>query len=109
MARDGCIREDLFLGHTHNRRQKHVERRQGREDPPSPETLPHGEFIRALPITQPHACLNAVGELEDDGEHCRWHARTRKDIPRKGSVDRVVCFVEVDSAQVHGVVVGAAM
>ena len=41
-------------------------------------------------------------ELADDGEHSRWHAKASKDIPQKGSVDGVVCFGEVDKAQVQG-------
>ena len=41
-------------------------------------------------------------ELADDGEHSRWHAKTSKDIPQKGSVDGVVCFGEIDKAQVQG-------
>ena len=41
-------------------------------------------------------------DLADYGEHSRWHAKTSKDIPQKGSVDGVVCFGEVDKAQVQG-------
>ena len=41
-------------------------------------------------------------ELADDGEHSRWHAKTSKDIPQKGSVDGVIRFGEVDKAQVQG-------
>ena len=67
-----------------------------------PETLPHVELIRVLSIIQPHACLHAVVELADDGEHSRWHAKTSNDIPQKGSVDGVICFDEVDKAQVQG-------
>ena len=40
-------------------------------------------------------------EFADDGENFWWHAKTSKDIPQKGSVDRVVCFGEVDKAQVQ--------
>ena len=69
-----------------------------------PETLPHVELIRALSIIQPHACSHAVVELVDDGEHSRWHAKTSKDIPQKGSVDGVICFGEVDKVQAQGVV-----
>ena len=46
--------------------------------------------------------LHAVVELADNGEHSRWHAKTSKDIPQKGSVDGVVCFEEDDKAQVQG-------
>ena len=67
-----------------------------------PETLPHVELIRALSIITPHACLHAVVELADDGEHSRWHAKTSKDVPQKGSVDGVIRFMEVDKAQVQG-------
>ena len=67
-----------------------------------PETLPHVELIRALSIIQPHACLHTAVELADDGEHPRWHAKTSKDIPQKGSVDGVACFGEVDEAHVQG-------
>ena len=38
-------------------------------------------------------------ELADDGEHSRWHANTSKDIQQKGSVDRVICFGEVDESR----------
>ena len=41
-------------------------------------------------------------ELADDGKHSRWHAKTSKDIPQKGSVDGVIFFVEVDRARVQG-------
>ena len=60
------------------------------------------ELIRALSIIQPHACLHAVVELADDGEHSWWHAKTSKHIPQKGLVDGVICFGEVDKAQVKG-------
>ena len=66
-----------------------------------PETLPHVELIRALSIIPPHACSHAVVDLADDGEYSRWHAKASKDIPQKGSVDGVVCFGEVDKAQVR--------
>ena len=66
------------------------------------KTLIHVELIRALSIIQPHACLHAVMELADDGEHSRWHAKTGEDIPQKGSVDGVMCFGGVDKAQVQG-------
>ena len=67
-----------------------------------PETLPHVELIRALSIIQRHACLRAVVELADDGEHSRWHAKTSKDTPQKGSVDGVIYFGEIDKSQVQG-------
>ena len=67
-----------------------------------PETLPTVELIRALPITQPHACLHAVAELADDGEHSRCHAQTSQDIPQKGSADGIICFGEVNKVQVQG-------
>ena len=41
-------------------------------------------------------------ELADDSEHSRWQTKTNKDIPQKGSVDGVVCFGDVDKAQVQG-------
>ena len=44
-------------------------------------------------IIQPHACLHAVVELADDGNHSRLHAKTSKDIPQKGSVDGDICLV----------------
>ena len=88
-----------MLGHTQYRREKHVEQ-QWREHACLPEILPH--VIRALSITQPHACLHAVVELVDDGEHSRWHTKTSKDTPQKGSVDGAICFGEVDKAQVQG-------
>ena len=44
---------------------------QWREHASLPETLPHVELIRALYIIRPHACLHAVVELADDGEHSR--------------------------------------
>ena len=65
------------------------------------ETLPHVELFRALSVIQPHACLHAVVELADDGERSRWHAKTSKDIPQNGSVHGVICFGEVDKAQVQ--------
>ena len=40
-------------------------------------------------------------ELADDGDRSRWHAKTSEDIPQKGSVDGVVCFGELDEAQVQ--------
>ena len=86
-----------FLGHTHYRRGKHVEQ-QWREHASLPETFPHVELIRALSIIQPHVCLHTVVELADEGEHSRWHAKTSKDIPQKGSADGVVCIGEVDNA-----------
>ena len=58
-------------------------------------------FFLAPSITQPHACLHTLVELADDGEHSRWHAKTSKDIPQKGSVDGVICFSEVDKSKVH--------
>ena len=63
---------------------------------------PTSNFIRALSIIQPHACLHAVAELADDGEHSRWYAKTSKDIPQKGSVDGVICVGEVYKAQAQG-------
>ena len=42
-------------------------------------------------------------ESANDGGHSRWHARTGKNFPqKKGSVDGVTCFGEVDKAQVQG-------
>ena len=38
----------------------------------------------------------------DDGEDSRWHAKTSKDIPQKGSVDGVMCFGEANKAPVQG-------
>ena len=93
-----------FFGHTQYRREKHVEQ-QWPEHASLPETLPHIKLIRALSIIQPHECLHTVVELADDGEHSRWRAKTSKDIPQKGSVDGVICFGEVDKAQVQGGVV----
>ena len=46
--------------------------------------------------------LHEIVELADDGEHSRWHAKTSKDIPRKGSFDKAICFGEVDKAQKEG-------
>ena len=46
--------------------------------------------------------LHAVMEFADGREHSRWHAKTSKDIPQKGSVDGVICFGKVDKAQVLG-------
>ena len=34
--------------------------------------------------------------------YSRWHAKTSKDIPQRGSVDAVIRFGEVDEAQVQG-------
>ena len=63
---------------------------QWRENASLPETLPHVELIQALSIIQLHACLHAVVELADDGEHSRWDAKTSKDTPQKGSVGGVI-------------------
>ena len=40
-------------------------------------------------------------ELGDDDELSRWHAKTSKDMPQKGSVDGVIRFRYVDKAQVQ--------
>ena len=84
-----------------HRREKHVEQ-QWREHASLPETLPYVELVPPLSTIQPHACLHAVVELADDGEHSRWHAKTSNNIPQKGSVDGVICFGEVDKTQVQG-------
>ena len=48
-----------------------------------------------------HACMPSW-HWRMTGEHSRWHAKTSKNIPQKGSVDGVICFGEVDIAQVQG-------
>ena len=71
------------------RREKHDEQQWG-DHTPSPKTLPHVDLIQALPVIQSHACLNAIVELADDGEHSRWHVNSSKDSPQKESVDGVI-------------------
>ena len=99
-VRDGCISKEALVGRTQYRREKHVEP-QWRKHASFAETLSHVELMRALSIIQPHACLYSVVELADNGGDSRWHAKTSKGIPQECSVDRVICFGEVDKAQVQ--------
>ena len=101
VVHDGCIREELFLGHTEYRRAKHV-KQQWRKCSPLPKTLRYVGLLLPPSIVQPHAFLHAVAELAGDGEHSRGHAKKKsKDSPHKGSVDGVICFGEVDKARVR--------
>ena len=92
--------EEEFHGHTLDRREKHV-KHQWREHASLPETLPYIELVQVLSIIQLHACLYGVVELGDDDELPRWHAKTSKDMPQKGSVDGLLRFREVNKAQVQ--------
>ena len=100
IVRNGCISEKAFLGNMQYRCVKHVTQ-QWREHASFPETLPDVQLIRALSIIQLHACLHIVVELADNIEHSRWHAKPSKDITQKCSVDGVLCFGEVDKAQMQ--------
>eukprot|EP00904_Undaria_pinnatifida_P013748 jgi/Undpi1/9503/HiC_scaffold_27.g11959.m1 len=97
-VRDGCISEERFSA-TRSTAVKNMLNNSGASTHPC---LRPCELIRALSIIQPHACLHTVVELADDGEHYRWHAKTSKDIPQKGSVDGAICFDGVDKSQVQG-------